>query len=172
MTTASPTADRTDLESETAMTSERRQILEMLSAGKISADEAERLLQLTSGGQSASDGSGASATASAVTSTVAQVLDPKFIRVIVEPDPTASGNHARHHVNVRIPLKIIRAGVNLASLIPNDAGNMVQDSLLNKGYKGDLSKLDASALDELIEALQELSIDATVDNHLVKVFVE
>lgn len=166
MTTAPPTTDRTDRESESTMTSERRQILEMLSAGKISADEAERLLQLTSAGPSAS------ATASTVTSTVAQILDPKFIRIIVEPDPTASGNHARHHVNIRVPLKIIRAGVNLASLIPNDAGNMVQDSLLNKGYKGDLSKLDASALDELIEALQELSIDATVDNHLVKVFVE
>jgi hypothetical protein len=172
MTTATPTPLSAALsdkrESDSTMTSERRQILEMLSAGKISADEAERLLQLTSGG-SASTGSSA---ATAVTTTVAQILDPKFIRVIVEPDPTASGNHARHHVNVRVPLKIIRAGVNLASLIPNDAGSMVQDSLLNKGYKGDLSKLDASALDELIEALQELSIDATVDNHLVKVFVE
>jgi len=168
MTTAtSNTAAGTDRESESPMTSERRQILEMLSAGKISADEAERLLQLTSGG-----GSTGSANATAVTTTVAQILDPKFIRVIVEPDHTATGNHARHHVNVRVPLKIIRAGVNLASLIPNDAGNMVQDSLLSKGYKGDLSKLDASALDELIEALQELSIDATVDNHLVKVFVE
>ena len=166
MTTATPTPLSVDRESESRMTSERRQILEMLSAGKISADEAERLLQLTSGG------SVGPAAANIVTTTVAQVLDPKFIRIIVEPDPTVTGNHARHHVNVRVPLKIIRAGVNLASLIPNDAGNMVQDSLLSKGFKGDLSKLDATALDELIEALQELSIDATVDNHLVKVFVE
>lgn len=138
----------------------------MLAAGKISADEAERLLQLTS------TGSVGKAASSSATSVVAQILDPKFIRIMVEPSPDATGNHARHHVNVRVPLKIIRAGVNLASLIPNDAGHMVQDSLLNKGYKGDLSKLDATALDELIEALQELSIDATVDNHLVKVFVE
>ena len=49
---------------------------------------------------------------------------------------------------------------------------MMQDSLLNKGFKSDLSKLDGSGIDELIEALQELSIDATVDNHLVNVFVE
>jgi len=166
MTTATPTALTVEFESETAMTSERRQILEMLAAGKITADEAERLLQLTSAGTQSRT------TTSTVTSTVAQILDPKFIRIIVEPDPDVSGNHAKHHVNIRVPLKIIRAGVNLASLIPNDAGNMVQDSLLNKGYNGDLSKLDASALDELIEALQELSIDATVDNHLVKVFVE
>jgi len=173
MTTATqkfPNTSGTDRESESQMTSERRQILEMLSAGKISADEAERLLQLTS--SPASNTTSGPSVASVVTSTVAQILDPKFIRIMVEPDPSATGNHARHHVNVRVPLKIIRAGVNLASLIPNDAGSMVQDSLLSKGYKGDLSKLDATALDELIEALQELSIDATVDNHLVKVFVE
>ncbi|MBT3996195.1 MAG: hypothetical protein HOF01_10400 [Chloroflexi bacterium] len=157
-------------ESGTRMTSERKQILEMLAAGKISADEAERLLQLTSGSTAGRPAS--SSSTGATTAVIAQIIDPKFIRVVVEPDPTATGNHAKHHVNVRVPLKIIRAGVNLASLIPNDAGHMVQDSLLNKGFKGDLSKLDASALDELIEALQELSIDATVDNHLVKVFVE
>jgi len=148
------------------MTSEQRQILEMLAAGKISADEAERLLQLTSNSQ------GGPGITSGFTSMAAQINDPKFIRVIVDPDPTVTGNHSRHHVNIRVPLKIVRAGVNLASLIPNDAGHMVQNSLLNKGFKGDLSKLDATALDELIEALQELSIDATVDNHLVKVSVE
>lgn len=166
MTTSSASSPTLERESETPVTSERRQILEMLAAGKISADEAERLLQLTS------TGSVGKAASSSATSVVAQILDPKFIRIMVEPSPDATGNHARHHVNVRVPLKIIRAGVNMASLIPNDAGHMVQDSLLNKGYKGDLSKLDATALDELIEALQELSIDATVDNHLVKVFVE
>ena len=148
------------------MTSERIQILEMLAAGKVSATEAERLIQLTA---NPSDGPAPSSPATAVT---AKVRDPKFIRIMVEPSPEASGNQPQHHVNVRVPLKIVRAGVSLASLIPNDAGHMVQDSLLNKGFKSDLSKLDGSAIDELIEALQELSIDATVDNHLVKVFVE
>lgn len=155
-----------DQESDTAMTQERKQILDMLAAGKISADEAERLIQLT-----ANVADGPTVTGSSK-SAIARVLDPRFIRIMVEPSPQASRNQPQHHVNIRVPLKIIRAGVNLASLIPNDAGHMVQDSLLDKGYKGDLSKLDASALDELIEALQELSIDATVDNHLVKVFVE
>lgn len=148
------------------MTNERRQILEMLAAGKISADEAERLIQLTS---NVPDSSSTHSAPAAVTSRVAE---PKFIRIMVEPDPDAPRGQPQHHVNIRVPLKIIRAGVNLASLIPNDAGHMVQDSLLDKGYKSDLSKLDASALDDLIEALQELSIDATVDFHVVKVFVE
>jgi hypothetical protein len=148
------------------MTSERKQILEMLAAGKVTAEEAERLIQLTQG---AADAAPDSATAVAVAS---KVRNPKFIRIMVEPSGNATGNQPQHHVNIRVPLKIVRSGVNLASLIPNEAGHMVQDSLLNKGFKSDLSKLDANALDELIEVLQELSIDATVDNHLVKVFVE
>ena len=148
------------------MASERKKILQMLAAGKVSAEEAERLIQLTA---NPSDGPAAS---SPETAFAAKVRDPKFIRIMVEPSPQAPGDQPQHHVNIRVPLKIVRAGVNLTSLIPNDAGRMVQDSLFNKGFKSDLSKLDGNEIDELIEALQELSIDATVDNHLVKVFVE
>ena len=101
-----------------------------------------------------------------------RVSDPKFIRIMVDPAPDADKNKPLHHVNIRVPLKIVRAGVNLASLIPGEAGQVVQGSLLKTGHTSDISKLDGSALDELIEALQELSIDATVDNHTVKVFVE
>jgi hypothetical protein len=91
---------------------------------------------------------------------------------MVEPTESAGSTKDQHHVNIRIPLKIVRAGVNLASLLPGETGRMVQGSLLEKGYMSDISKLDGSALDELIEALQELSIDATIDNHTVKVFIE
>ena len=148
------------------MTSERKQILEILAAGKITVAEAERLLQLAATGPEVTSSSSAMPAASS------RVRDPKFIRIMVEPSEGADTGKPLHHVNIRVPLKIVRAGVNLASLIPGDAGQMVQGSLLKKGYMGDISKLDGSALDELIEALQELSIDATVDNHTVKVFVE
>ena len=148
------------------MTSERKQILEMLAAGKVSVAEAERLLQLTAGGPVATSVDSSTAAISL------RVSDPKFIRIMVEPAENSDSKKDQHHVNIRIPLKIVRAGVNLASLLPGDTGKMVQGSLLEKGYMSDISKLDSSALDELIEALQELSIDATVDNHSVKVFVE
>ena len=138
----------------------------MLAAGKVSVEEAERLLQLTVGGP----GTASAESSAAAIST--RISDPKFIRIMVEPAENADSKTDQHHVNIRIPLKIIRAGVNLASLLPGDTGQMVQGSLLEKGYMSDISKLDSSALDELIEALQELSIDATVDNHTVKVFVE
>jgi hypothetical protein len=108
------------------MTSERKQILEILAAGKVSAEEAERLIQLTA---NPSDGPAASSPETAI---AAKVRDPKFILIMVEPSLQASGNQPQHHVNIWVPLKIVRAGVNLASLIPNDAGHMVQNSLLKK----------------------------------------
>ena len=148
------------------MTSERKQILEMLAAGKVSVEEAERLLQLTAGGP------GAASVDSSTEAVPLRVSNPKFIRIMVEPAENADSKKDQHHVNIRIPLKIVRAGVNLASMLPGETGKMVQGSLLEKGYMSDISKLDGSALDELIEALQELSIDATVDNHTVKGFVE
>lgn len=149
---------------EKEMTSDRKQILEMLSEGKVTVEEAERLIQ-------AGEKSQASSTSDLRTTNVKPV-DPRFIRIVVEPiDNPAPGSDV-HHVNIRIPLKIIRAGVNLATLIPGDAGKMVQTSLKDKGYHDDISKLSSSALDDLIEALQELSIDATADNHSIKVFVE
>lgn len=148
------------------MTSERKQILEMLAAGKVSVEEAERLLQLTARGP------GATSVDDTAAGFSMRVSDPKFIRIMVEPVENVGSKKDQHHVNIRIPLKVVRAGVNLASLLPGETGQMVQGSLLEKGYMTDISKLDGSALDELIEALQELSIDATVDNHTVKVFVE
>ncbi|MCZ6616665.1 MAG: hypothetical protein O7E57_00925 [Gammaproteobacteria bacterium] len=148
------------------MTSERKQILELLAAGKVSVEEAERLLQLTAGDSSAASGTGSAS------ATSPRVSNPKFIRIMVEPVEGADSKQPLHHVNIRVPLKIVRAGVNLASLIPGEAGQIVQGSLLEKGFNSDITKLSGSALDELIEALQELSIDATVDNHTVKVFVE
>ncbi len=138
----------------------------MLASGKLSVEEAERLLQLTAAGGGTAPGGGPTP------ASPLRVSDPKFIRIMVEPAEGAVSKKDQHHVNIRIPLKIVRAGVNLASLLPGDTGKMVQGSLLEKGYLSDISKLGGSALDELIEALQELSIDATVDNHTVKVFVE
>ena len=109
------------------MTSERKQILEMLAAGKVSVEEAERLLQLTA------SGGGAAAADNTAAGFSIRVSDPKFIRIMVEPVENAGSKKDQHHVNIRIPLKIVRAGVNLASLLPGDTGQMVQGSLLEKG---------------------------------------
>ena len=89
----------------------RRQILQMLAEGKISADEAERLIAAVEEPTSArpSD-SGAPAGKSR----------PKYLRVQVDSEEdSAHGGPTK--VNVRVPMQLLRAGVKLASLLPAQA---------------------------------------------------
>ncbi len=102
------------------MTEERRQILEMLAAGKINADEADRLLGALQGESAAA--------APAATQTKPA---PKFLRVII--DSTNDWKKSPVHINVRVPIALLRAGVRLASLIPTNAQERVNEELHKNG---------------------------------------
>ena len=138
------------------MTEERRQILEMLAGGKINADEADRLLGALGGG---------SATA---TSTAVQARPlPKFIRVMVDSRDGRDGKPV--HINVRVPIQLLRAGVRLASLIPPKAQEKVNEELRKNGMDFDVSQIKPENLNELIDQLQDLSIDIDHEEDDVKV---
>jgi hypothetical protein len=133
------------------MSENRRQILEMLSSGRVNADEADRLLAAleTDNPQSSADGSVKSCGAL------------KYLRVVVNAaDPGADGPTK---VNVRVPLQLLRAGVRLAGLIPAQALHKANDALREQGVPIDLSQVKPENLEELIEQLHDLSID--VDAH-------
>src|SRR5271155_5603196 len=99
------------------MSENRRQVLEMLSAGKITAEEAERLIAaLEKEPQSTSSSGEGEARAKA---------RPKFMRVIVEDDKEEIDGKSTK-VNIRIPLQLLRAGVKLASIIPTSAKRKIQ----------------------------------------------
>ena len=83
------------------MSENRSRILDMLSEGKINVDEAERLLEAMSK-QAGEEGT---------TSDVEPVRkpQPKYLRVFVEPNPDAGPGVEQHHVNVRVPVALLRA---------------------------------------------------------------
>jgi hypothetical protein len=122
------------------MSEDRRRILEMLAQGKITAEEAEGLLDAVGaapGGQV-----GASPMAKA---------KPRYLRVVVDDDGD--------RVNIRVPLQLLRAGVKLKGLIPSDAQAKVNTALNEKGIQFDLADLSPETLDELIDSLGELTVD-------------
>jgi hypothetical protein len=120
------------------MSEEKRKILEMLASGKITVDEAEKLLGVVSPGfEHAGEGP----------------EKPRYLRVLVEPD-TSQAHGDR--VNIRVPLKLIRAGLKLASFIPKSAQTKVSEALKEKGIDIDLESI---RLEELVEQLNDLSID-------------
>lgn len=167
------------------MSEERKKILAMLAEGKISADDAERLLEklgegdtgrgqdhrhgggwrghrrrkhlhigqeaLAGGDTTDADEGGGSKDASGM---------PKYLRVEI---------HSKDddHVSVRVPLRLIRTGVKLSTMLPSETSS----KLAERGI--DLSQLGNLEGEELEEALRELKVDVVSANgDTVRVFCE
>jgi len=142
------------------MDKDRRKILEMLSSGKISVDEAERLLQALSHASTGNDSSDSSTPKSG--------FKPKYLRVRVEPAP---GNSQGDRVNVRVPLNLIRAGLKWAAFIPEHTQAKLGKAFKEKGISADLSKISPEDLEELIVNLNELEVEVEGDE-IIKVYCE
>ena len=125
------------------MNEERRQILDMLSAGKISAAEAERLLEKLDGAKSTGQKESRETPRG-------RKAKPKFLCVVVD---SADGDK----VNIKVPLALVKTGIKMAAIMPEGAAQ----KLSAKGI--DLSKLSELDGDELTEALSELQVDVDSD---------
>ena len=122
------------------MNTERKKVLEMLAEGKISADEAERLLEALEN---------RTAEASSATA-LAETGLPKYLFVKVD---STSGDK----VNIRVPMKLIQAGIKLKSLLPHDAQDKINAKLSEKGIN--LDDFNTENLKDLLEALTELEVN-------------
>jgi hypothetical protein len=124
------------------MSEETRKILEMLQQGKIGVEEAEKLLAAVS-------------PQSALAEPAPAAAGPKkYLRVQVEPDQGVEGDR----VNIRVPMKLIRAGMKLAAFLPKEAQSQVNDALKEKGVNVDLSKITPEDLEELVANLDDLTV--------------
>ncbi len=137
---------------------ERRRVLDMLASGKITADEADRLLEAldnknTSEAEQESEGK----------------PQPKYI--FIKVDGTQGGASSRgEQVSIKVPIRMLRAGVKLASILPGKAGVKVQEALHNKGL--DLDNLKPETLREIISSLSELNMDIESDRGKVRIYTE
>jgi hypothetical protein len=134
------------------MNENRKQILEMLSGGKISADEAERLIAAVEKESPAGNGSDSSPKTKA-----------KYLRVLVESEENGQ-DHGPVKVNVRVPMQLLRAGVKLAGLIPVQARDQVNAAMREHGMAFDLSQIKPENLEQLVDQLNDLSVDVDVDD--------
>jgi D-serine deaminase-like pyridoxal phosphate-dependent protein len=136
------------------MNDNRRQVLEMLANGKITAEEAERLLAaLERGGATA----------------MTEADKIKYLRVLVDTKDPVDGPTK---VNVRVPMQLLRAGVRLTGVIPASAREEVNNALRKEGIAFDINNVTPQNLEELIEQLRELTVDVDNENTKVRVFCE
>jgi hypothetical protein len=138
------------------MNEEHRKILEMLKEGKISVADAEKLL-------AAVGGPGTEAPA-------APGGKPgwKYLRVLVEPGP---GSESQDKVNIRVPMKLIRAGLKFAALIPQAAQGKVNVALKEKGLNVDLMKISPQDLEDLVANLNDMTVEVDGKDK-VRIFCE
>lgn len=173
---------------ETIMGDDRNRILDLLAAGKITAEEAGRLLDAleTNAAQSAAGsaaaapgalgmsdgttegGAGAggkagwgkffgSATKGTERGAAGSTGTPKYMFVKVL---SVKGDN----VNVKIPLSLVRAGLKLTSLIPQQAQDEINKTMANHGMSFDLSNFKPEDLEELIESLREMEVNVDSAN--------
>ena len=159
------------------MNEHRRQILEMLAAGKITAEQAEKLLAAiepehtsTPVGQYSGTIGGSTAAPAATVKTRA-----KYLRVLVEADESMTGKKGLTTVNVRVPMQLLRAGVRLAALIPQQAHDQFDEALSRHGVPLTLSQIKPENLEELVDHLEDLTVEmdgAEGNKAKVRVFCE
>jgi SHOCT-like protein len=141
------------------MNEERKRILNLLAQNKITAEDAEALLDAMSPppATGTTDGGGAIG------------ADPKYLRVLVED---VEDGHAGK-VNVRVPFQLIRAGMRLAALLPATAHGPVNKALREHGINIDVSQLKPEDFENLVQHLRDLSVDVEgTRGEKVRVFCE
>ncbi|QXE33452.1 hypothetical protein KQY30_03255 [Streptomyces sp. GMY02] len=143
------------------MNEQGRQILEMLAEGKITADEAERLLEALQRTQPETLPGTASR----------PKARPKYLRVVMDAEDDTAGDGPTR-LNIRIPLQLLRAGVRLTTLIPPVAVTKVNAELDKAGVPIDLAELKPQHLDDLIEHLDDLIVDLDDPGSKMRVYCE
>ena len=158
------------------MNENRRQILEMLAEGKVTAEEADKLLAALEPDVTRPLRDFASrAYSQGAERAAGPKSHSKYLRVLVEADESMTGMKGPTTVNIRVPMQLLRAGVRLASLIPKQAHDHLDEALNRHGVPLTLSQIKPENLEELIDHLDDLTVD--VDGRdgnttKVKVFCE
>ena len=139
------------------MNDDRKRILAMLAEGKVTADEAERLLDALGHGPRPSAGAAPGSNRA-----------PKYFRVEVN----ANDADGPTKVNVRVPMQLLRAGVRLSALIPPRARDEVNAAMAREGIPFDINQLKPENLDDLIEHLGDFNVDVDSGDAKVRVYCE
>jgi hypothetical protein len=138
---------------EMAMSEERRQVLEMLSAGKINVQEAEQLLQAVKPPTQPDED---------------KKVEPRYFRILVNK-PAREGKKAEA-VNIRVPMTVIRGGLRLGALFPGMLGK--KKIQLDNGSELDLSKVTYTDLEAMIKDIGELTVDVDGGDAQVRIRCE
>ena len=139
------------------MAEEKMRILNMLSEGKVTPEEAEKLLGAIENQNTAPEGNGVS---------LLDSMENKNLYVQVDPKDGKSSDK----VSVKVPFALLKAGLNIAGLIPKEAQDKINSSMSEKGINFDINNIAPENIQELMTALEEFSVDIDTEESTVKVY--
>jgi hypothetical protein len=140
------------------MSDDRKRILGLLAEGRITADEADRLI-------AAMERPPAFAPAPEPPARKA-----KYLRVEVDDEGRHSGSPAK--VNVRVPMALLKAGVRLGSILPAQTRDQINAAIAEHGMAIDINQLKPDDLESLVEQLGDLTVDVGSEGARVRVYCE
>ncbi len=140
------------------MAEDTLRILQMVSDGKITAQEAEKLLAAIESAQPQA--------VSQDESPLSKAFADKFLYVKVEPKEGKSSDR----VSVKIPFALFKTGLNIVGLIPKNAQKEIQSSMEKSGITLDLNAITPENVQELMSALEEMKIDVDAEDATIQVY--
>ena len=142
------------------MSEDTKKILELLASGKVTVDEADRLLRAIG-----------AAPAGAKDEAPGQAEKPaaRYLRIAVQKGANACGPEKQ--VNIRVPLSLVKGGMRLGAMIPG-YGEAINEQLRRHGVDLDLSKLSAENLETALKDMGELAVDVDQGKAQVRITCE
>ncbi len=140
----------------TTQTDDTRRILDMLSQGKITVDEADRLIKAMSAERPAE-----SATADSAT----DAKRARWVRINIHK-PAKDDAHRPKDVNIRVPIAVVKGGIRLGAIIGTFAGEKAARRMKARGLdidlaaiNRDLSQMNGPEFDEFLRSLNDTNIE-------------
>ena len=153
------------------MNDDTRRILDLLAQGKITVDEAQRLLAaIGAAGSGTSTAASPGPPGSAGPRGADTQATPRYVKIAVHQP--ANEHRAEKDVKIRVPISVMRGGMRLGAIIPGWGGERMQARLREQGIDLDLSKLDPAAFETMLKDLGEMNIDIDSGKAQVRITCE
>jgi hypothetical protein len=140
------------------MSEHRKKVLEMLADGKITPEEADQLLdRLDKPEQKSTDVESHTGTDPAAKKKI------RFLRVDIQGKDR---NSEEAQIKVKVPLALLKTGLKLGALMPQDAKDQLDSQGINLSHLAELHG------EELIQALADLDVNIESEQGCVKVYCD
>ena len=153
----------------TTQTDDTRRVLDLLSQGKITVDEADRLLKAVGGDRPAEAAAGAAP---------ADGKRLRWFRINIHK-PAKELGHKAKDVNIRVPIAVVKGGMRLGAIIATFAGEKAAHRMKARGVDldlptvmGDLSRMNGAEFDAFMSSLDDMNIEIEDGKSVVRITAE